>query len=364
MNKPLGLYIHIPFCKQKCSYCDFYSRAAHSDETENYIRSLKGTFSGLKDYVAGRSVSSVYIGGGTPSLLGKNIVPLMKSVFDNFDVLPQAEITAEANPESAKDFLQPAMDAGINRISIGIQSSSDKMLKTLGRLHNPDEAKAAVLKAESVGFKNISGDLMIALPGSDISDLDRDIDFLLSLPLNHISTYILKAEKNTPLYSKRSLLPNEDTAAKMYLHTCWRLQNAGFSHYEISNFAKPGFEGKHNLGYWQCGEYLGVGPGAHSFINGKRFYYPRDLKSFLMGNKPLFEDEGGSLSEKFMLALRLKTGVLFVDYPFLKKEAAKEKIARLEAAGYLNKTDKGISLTDKGFLVSNTIITELLYENL
>lgn len=288
----------------------------------------------------------------------------MDSVRENFNILPTAEITAEVNPESADLFLPHAKKAGVNRISLGCQTASNATLKALGRLHTAEDIKRAVALSRDLGLSNISGDLMIALPNSDISSLDNDIDFLLSLKVPHISAYILKAEKGTPLYLSGTALPDDDAAADFYLHTCNRLKAAGFNHYEISNFAKSGFEGRHNLNYWRCGEYLGIGPAAHSFVNGRRFYYSRDIGSFLNFVPPVDDGTGGTVTEKFMLGLRLKSGVKISDYPFLQTASAKEKIARFEDAGLLEPDRDRLSLTDKGFLLSNYIITELTDENL
>ncbi|MBR0466195.1 MAG: radical SAM family heme chaperone HemW [Clostridia bacterium] len=364
MNKAIGLYIHIPFCKQKCSYCDFYSLKLKKGQIETYTRSLIKVVSDLCKYYGINAFSTVYIGGGTPSLLGENIIFLLDYIKDNFKISKGAEITAEVNPESAGEFLPFAAAAGVNRISFGIQSSSDEMLKKLGRLHTAEDVKQAVKLAKSLGFSNISGDIMIGLPGEDITALNKDIDFLLSLDIEHISSYILKKEEGTPLYIKNTPLPDDDTVADLYLHMSKRLTLAGYSHYEISNFARAGFEGRHNLSYWQDKEYLGVGPAAHSFINGKRFYFERDLSSFLQNPVTVFEDIGGTKTEKFMLSLRLSEGVRIKDFPFLQNDKAKEKIARFKAASCLETNNGKIHLTDKGFLISNYIISELIDENL
>ena len=318
----------------------------------------------LYKYYDIKEFSTVYIGGGTPSLLGENILPLLNYIKENLKISKDAEITAEVNPESAKEFLPFAITAGVNRISFGIQTSNDNMLKKLGRLHTAAEAKSAVSFAKSLGFKNISGDLMIGLSGEDKPFLDRDIDFILSLDLEHISSYILKKEEGTSLYNLNTPLPDDDTVADLYLHMAERLVHAGYNHYEISNFAKAGYESRHNLAYWQDKEYLGIGPAAHSFINGKRFYFKRDLLSFLINPTTCFEDIGGTADEKFMLGLRLRSGVAINDYPFLENKGAKEKIARFKEGFFLTQENGKISLTDKGFLISNYIISELLDENI
>ncbi len=360
MHNKKGIYIHIPFCEKKCAYCDFYSSFPTETVLKEYLSSLK---SQIKKWGGDIScpIDTVYIGGGTPSLLGDEIIPLMKCITDNFDVDTDAEITAELNPLSADRFLRYAKAAGINRISIGVQSGSDISLKVLGRAHTATDSVTTVKAARKLGFDNISVDLMIGLPDSSIKTLDYDIDFLLSLNPDHISAYILKVEENTAFAKMENTLnlPDDDEVADQYLHMCARLENAGFSHYEISNFCKNDKQSRHNMKYWTDGEYLGIGPSAHSYINRSRFYYPRNLKEFILNPQTVFDGIGGERAEKIMLGLRLAQGVDLSTVYNPIPEKIISKIFSLEKAGYLNVKLPRVSLTDSGMLISNSIITEL-----
>lgn len=364
---PLGLYLHIPFCVKKCAYCDFYSAFAGEKALDDYA---KGLISEIKKW-GGRLcrplVDTVYLGGGTPSLLGERLIPVTGAVREAFCLADGAEITLEINPagDSGK-ILLAAKQAGVNRLSVGVQSGDNAKLSLLGRTHTARDALNTVNAARALGFKNISLDLMIGLPDSDLTTLKADLDFVLSAKPEHISAYILKIEKNTLFYKKRDTLnlPDGDETAEQYLYMCDYLKEKGFSHYEISNFAKAGFEGRHNLKYWRCNEYLGIGPSAHSFLEGERFYYPRDSRAFLRGEPPVSDGKGGDREEYIMLNLRLKEGICFKKYRERFSEDLPEGIKKaalpLEGAGLLNITHGGISLTDRGMLLSNSIITNLL----
>ena len=351
----LGLYLHIPFCKRKCAYCDFYSAVFTEELVAKYITALKRE---IKQWggKTNRPIDTIYLGGGTPSLLNSRLPDLLETVKRNFNVTHGAEITLEINPQSdIETVLQNAKRTGINRLSIGAQSGNDDTLRVLGRTHTKADTETAVKIARALGFSNISLDLMIGLPNSSLESLKLDLDFLIALNPEHISAYILKIEPNTAFEKRENTLglPSEDDVCDQYLFMCDYLEAKGYLHYEISNFAKQGFESRHNLKYWHCEEYLGLGPCAHSYIDGKRFYYPRDLKAFINGNAPLSDGEGGSDQEKLMLALRLKDGI---DGNILPKDKTKIFVEN----GFAEVTDGKFSLTDKGMLVSNQIITELL----
>ena len=357
----IGLYIHIPFCEKKCLYCDFYSACLHEKVYSDYLSALIREIKAWGSKVESR-VDTIYIGGGTPSVLKSDIILLLSAVRESFNVTTDAEITAECNPNCSFEFLESAKKAGVNRLSFGIQSGSDEKLKLLGRRHTVSMAKAAVKKAREIGFDNISLDIMIALPESDCKSLQEDINFICGLNPEHISAYILKIEQNTAFYSMRERLklPGEDDTAVQYLTVCNELKRNGFEHYEISNFARKGKISRHNLKYWRCDEYLGIGPSAHSFLFGKRFYYPRDIKGFINGNEPIPDGVGGDRVERIMLGLRLCEGV---NINFFSGDIT-EKAKELQKAGFIKLKDGRISLTDEGMLVSNSIITELIYENL
>lgn len=351
--QPIGLYIHVPFCVQKCRYCDFYS-VTDLSLTDLYtaavVRNIKA-----HSY----TYDTVYFGGGTPSLLAPNQIGAILSAAE---IAPNAEISMECNPNSASpDYLREIRSAGVNRLSFGVQSFCDNELKMLGRLHSAEQAVNIIKAAETVGFDNISADLMLAVSGQTFESLDENLDVISSLPLTHISAYMLKVEEGTPLAADEALLakiPDEDDTADMYLKTVDRLSENGFEQYEISNFAKSGFECRHNLKYWRCEEYLGIGPAAHSFADGKRFACPKNLDTFISSeiqqNVPL--DEGGSAEEKAMLALRLtKEGLSLADYP-----EAESRAEPLIKNGLLKKEKGALKLTPEGCLVSNGIICRLI----
>ena len=361
-DKPIGLYIHIPFCERKCNYCDFYSAFYNKYTLNSYLSALKGEIKKWGGKL-NRPIDTIYIGGGTPSLLGKEIISLVECIKENFLVLDNAEFTVEVNPSSSGDFLEFAAAANANRISIGVQSGSDNTLKILGRTHTVGDAEQTVLNARKIGFKNISVDLMISLPNSSLKTLSQDIDFVLSLKPEHISAYILKIESNT-VFSKiydTLNIPDEDSSAEQYLFMCEQLEKNGYNHYEISNFSVENKISQHNMKYWTGQDYLGIGPAAHSFIDGKRFYYPKDLSSFLKSPQTVFDGEGGDKAEKLLLGLRLSEGVdLSQIYSEILSDI-KNKISLFEKAGYVNANLPKISLTDSGMLISNSIINELLW---
>ena len=356
----LGLYLHIPFCNGKCAYCDFYSAFTNEELIDGYTSALIREIKQWGGKIT-RPIDTIYLGGGTPSLLNQRLVPLLQAVYDNLKVLDNAEITLEVNPaDNVCEILQNAKTAGVNRISIGAQSGSDAELAVLGRRHTAKDTQNTVKLARELGFKNISLDLMLGLPDSSCETLKNSLDFLLDLKPEHISAYILKIEENTKFYKNRDLLnlPDDDAVSDQYLFMCEYLENNGFCHYEISNFCKDNKASSHNLKYWKCEEYLGLGPSAHSFLDGKRFFYPRDLKSFIKGNSPTPDGNGGDSAEQIMLALRLKDGIKteFLPNGALKRCElfAKNNLAVLE--------NDNFSLTNKGMLLSNTIISEILEE--
>jgi oxygen-independent coproporphyrinogen-3 oxidase len=364
-DKPLGVYIHIPFCASKCPYCDFYSVTADEDLYDKYIDAVIKSVQAWLAKIQ-RPVDTVYFGGGTPSVIGAGRLDrVLQSV--NIYKTENAEITVECNPSSVyKGFFEGIRLAGANRISMGLQSSVDSERKSLGRRAGVRDAERAIELARLSGFSNISLDLMLGIPGQTLNSLRESVDFCIKSDVTHVSAYILKIEENTPFYSlKDSLnLPDEDEQCKLYLYVCEALDCAGFRQYEISNFAKRGFESRHNLKYWHCEEYLGIGCSAHSFIDGKRFYYKRDIDSFINGCMPVEDGCGGSSEEYSMLALRLTEGltqkVFASRFGRLIPDDMFERAKKYERLGLTVCDQNGIRLTPKGFLVSNSIIAELL----
>ncbi len=368
MTNPIGIYIHIPFCKAKCSYCNFYS-VNRTELIDCYIKKCIQEITRWGGLTA-RPVSSVYFGGGTPSMLnGRQFDLLVNAVYKNFAVETGAEITAEINPADNLDTLLPDFKkSGCNRLSIGFQSGNDDELKMLGRRHTVSESIAAFKTARKSGFDNISVDLMTSLPYSNQKTLKNSLKLVLALSPEHVSTYILKLEEDTPMHKKRDMLifPDDDTAAEQYMQTHNVLTTAGYEHYEISNFAKIGFESRHNNLYWDCGEYLGIGPAAHSFLDGKRFYYQDDLSLFLQNPTTFFDGIGGGQDEYIMLGLRLKKGIS--DSEFIKRYGKQlpssifEKARLFEKNGLCEVNNGNVSLTAQGMLVSNSIITSFIEE--
>lgn len=362
-KKPLGVYIHVPFCKEKCSYCDFYSLsgAGHMDA---YVAALTREMQGTKRVASDFVVDTVYFGGGTPSCLGGvRIAQMLAEVKACFFLAQDAEITVECNPESATgELMQTLAACGVNRVSLGVQSADDGELKRLGRLHTFAEAQQAVQLARDAGIYNISLDLMYGLPGQTQQRFERSLSALLALEPTHLSAYSLKLETNTPMGRENPELPDGDMQAEWYLAMCDTLRERGYIHYEISNFAMPGYEARHNSKYWDFSDYIGLGPGAHAFFSGRRFYNRADLQAYLVNPCKISLEEAGTpktLEEHLMLRLRTAQGEAFavleeaygVDIPALRRA-----LQPLVSQGLLQMSDNGFGLTEQGFLVSNSII--------
>lgn len=361
-----GIYIHIPFCKVKCPYCDFYSFRPEEIQKDSYLEAVLSCLKRYKSTVTDK-IDTIYFGGGTPSFFGGERISRIIGYIKEGFALSDAEITVECNPSSVDEKLVAALkNAGVNRVSMGMQSAVTKERKSLGRLSDGDTVRSCVELFRRYGIDNISVDLMLGVPYQTKESLDESIDFLISCGIRHISAYMLKIEENTPFYKIQDTLPlpDEDTVCDLYLHTVSRLGSEGFLQYEISNFAQKGFESRHNLRYWHCEEYLGIGPSAHSFLNGKRFYFERDFEKFLTCPEAIPDGDGGSEEEYIMLALRLNEGLSFKAY---KERFSKDigqdiikKAEKYEKAGLLTVTDERLCLNEKGFLLSNHIISDLL----
>lgn len=361
----IGLYLHIPFCKTKCPYCDFYSMRGDNSDKDMYTISLVESMENWADRL-NRKADTLYFGGGTPSALGgESIAMLTRRAKNLFGV--DGEITVECNPSAVEDdFFETVGEAGVNRISLGVQSVIENERKKLGRFSDRELIEKRIMQCRDAGIKNISLDVMLGVQDQTMESLNETLDFCIGSGATHVSAYMLKIEEGTQYYRKKASLnlPDEDTVADMYLAMSEKLRNNGFEHYEISNFARPGFEGRHNLKYWNCEEYLGLGPSAHSFIDGKRFYYPRDIEYFKDGGEPISDGNGGDEEEYIMLRLRLKDGIIFEDY---KKKFGKnflenmiKKAEKFIANGLMKCDEFSMALTENGFLLSNTIIAELI----
>lgn len=351
-----GLYIHIPFCLSKCPYCDFYSVKYGNEAAKRYTEAVLRNIEHYKD-----KFDTVYFGGGTPILLWREI----DSILEKADIDQNAEITVEANPCMAKpEILFSLKRSGVNRISFGVQSLNDSELKRLGRRHSADAAIKAIETAYSQGFDNISADLMLGTEGQSAESAASTLRRLTALPVTHISAYMLKIEKNTPYARAKLDLPDEDEVCDIYLNTVNYLEAKGIRQYEISNFSKEGYTCAHNLKYWRCEEYLGIGPASHSFYNNRRFYVKRDINAFCESDIQITESEDehpAGADEYAMLRLRLCEGLDLNEYEKCGGNAGKmaENLKRLPESLVIMKNNT-VSLTAKGFLVSNTVIGALL----
>ena len=376
-KKPLGIYIHVPFCRSKCQYCDFYSLTSKDDKLmDSYIEATCKHIKEAGALAPGYQVDTIYFGGGTPSFFGADgMAMILSAIRRGFDVLHDAEITFEANPDSvSQKLLSRLRNEGFNRVSLGIQTDDDAILQKIGRPHTYSQAVLAVERIRKAGFNNLSVDLMYGLPGQTLANWEGTVRNVLKLAPDHISCYGLKVEERTPMYQYKDAinLPDDDLQVDMYLAAVEILRSKGYRQYEISNFARKGMISKHNMKYWTGGEYLGFGPDASSDFGGKRFTAVRDLLGYLDGIK-----HGGKVmaevheippreraGEYLMTRLRTTAGILGDDYeryfllPFTPLENCLQKYA---SQGYAVQTAEGIwHLTPEGFLISNTIISDLL----
>ena len=368
-----GLYIHIPFCRSKCPYCDFYSCLSKNADIENYVGSVIDeikTGRRTKEFTENTVLSfdTIYFGGGTPSVIGAdNIGKIINCAKECYNVSDDAEITVECNPSTVdEDFFSKLASFGVNRISLGMQSAVDGERKKLGRFSDRNQVLSVITDARKHGITNISLDVMLGIPDQTPESFDDTIDFCIETEVPHISAYMLSVEEGTVFHKRVDTLnlPDEDTVCDMYTHLSEKLRKADFLHYEISNFAKKGYESRHNTKYWNCEEYLGIGPSAHSFMGDKRFFFERDINSFIIGEKAVYDCSGGDSEEYIMLRLRLSDGIIFEDYKNrfgtdFPIEIIK-KADRFAKGELLTITDTALSLTSDGFLISNYIISELI----
>lgn len=353
-----GLYIHIPFCVKKCNYCDFYSIGGSNTVNDQYVDAVIREIKKYGDI----QYKTVYFGGGTPSLLSPQQA---ERILEAADIMPEAEITLEANPETVNlEKLIGFRKIGINRISFGVQTAKQQSLETLGRIHSNQKVADAFANAQKAGFVNISGDIMLGLPDYTFKELDDTVELLAQLGATHISSYMLKIEQGTPFaVNTPANIPDDDKMSDFYLYACQKIESLGYKQYEISNFAKEGYQSQHNNIYWKLENYIGIGPSAHSCLNGKRFYYPRDLQSFIKNPQTVSDGEVDA-DEYIMLSLRLKSGL---NLARLKEKWGKElshlqlkKLKILENQGYITFDNNTISLTPKGFLMENAISCEIM----
>lgn len=368
MSAPLGLYIHIPFCDGKCPYCDFYSVRPDDTLRDGYTSALISDMRRFAAQNGRQTADTIYIGGGTPPQIGgARLVRIIEEAYAQFEITPDAEITVEVNPRNVTaELIACLRSAGVNRISMGVQSGVDEELAALGRRHTATDAAHAAELIRAGGIDNISLDLMLAIPGQNERSLEQSISFLASLRPRHISAYLLKLEEGTPFYAKRGSmdLPDDDGQADMYMSACDLIEASGYEQYEISNFAQKGYESRHNLKYWSCDEYLGFGASAHSFYMGKRYYYLRDIAQYIKAPATVADGTGGDREEYAMLRLRLRDGIKREEWSKRFGEplprSITDKSAALERAGLMKCDACGVRLTRSGMLLSNAVISAAL----
>jgi oxygen-independent coproporphyrinogen-3 oxidase len=397
-KKSLGLYIHIPFCQAKCAYCDFYSMSGATDD--NMQRYTDALLLQMEDYskaAKSYTVNTVFIGGGTPTILPvKCMTSLIDGIYRNFDVAKNAEFTLEANPATISlRTLVKYRREGVNRLSIGLQSADSNELSALSRIHTKLDFETSYLAARKAGYDNINIDIMYGIPFQTLDSFTRTLDYVTGLEPEHISMYGLKIEEGTPFANNSNslMLPDEDTEADMYLSGVAYLETKGYRHYEISNFAQPGFECRHNLKYWNCDEYLGLGCAAHSYFANNRFSFKRNMGLYIDAMEADIEkggimtEDGAALSyeqfksaelveelysltpeervgEYIMLRLRLADGISSAKFSArfgLNFDALYGRRLKIYIDnGFMTYDGDMYALTAKGMYVSNYILSNLL----
>ena len=373
MKKTLGLYIHIPFCRSKCLYCDFCSFPRPKEElVDAYVAALERDLIQKSRLCEDYEVDTVYFGGGTPTSLPGELLPrLLDKVTAHYRVSAGAEITAECNPTTENLSLFRAMRAaGFNRLSVGVQSVHEKELKALGRIHSFSDVEKTFTDARAAGFSNLSADAMFGIPYQTPDSFLHTLEKLTALEISHLSAYGLQIEEGTPFHrmEKKLPLPDEDAAERMYFEGIDLLAGYGLQQYEISNFAKAGYESHHNLKYWNCDEYLGLGVAAHSDFCGERFGNSRDLHAYIDGKEITEErqriSQGERKNEYIMLRMRLADGVRASDFEARFGESFFEtfgvRLRAYEASGLVRMTEEGAAFTKRGMYLSNAVLAEVL----
>ena len=388
-EKEIGLYVHIPFCKSKCYYCDFVSYANKENSQKEYINCIKQElihYSEENQIMASHNlekkyvISTIYIGGGTPSIIEYNYIEqIINAIKSNFKIKENAEITIEVNPGTiTKEKLDAYAKIGINRLSIGLQAVQNEILKQIGRIHTYEQFLNTYNMARQVGFKNINVDLMIGLPNQTLEDVKNSTKIIIELKPEHISVYSLILEENTKLYNmvknKTIQLPTDETERKMYWYVKKNLEKHKYYQYEISNFAKPGFESKHNQNCWNQKEYIGIGCAASSFMDNIRYSntsnleeYIKNIKEGLQNKNLILEEtlnEESKMQEYMMLGLRKISGVNILEFEkkFNINPVVKycRELEKLNHEGLIIIIDENIKLTNKGIDFANLVWEEFI----
>ena len=375
--RSLGLYIHIPFCKAKCIYCDFYSLPRAEGQMDAYVSALTAQLAAWRERTADCTVDTVYFGGGTPSYLGPDcLCRLLDAVFQSYRVAPGAEITLETNPDSAQDIsaLRQLHNAGFDRLSLGMQSADDAELRRIGRVHTHAQTVRAVENARAAGFDNLSLDLIYGLPEQTMTRWQANLDAALSLAPEHLSCYGLKVEEGTPLFAqrKRFTLPDDDAQADMYLYAVDFLAQHGYEQYEISNFCRPGKYSRHNTSYWKGIAYLGCGPSAHSFDGMTREWNVSSIDTYIKGIEEdcrAFEteylDPTTRYNEFIITTIRTVWGTPIEKLKQMFGNEMWEYCQKMAAPylknGKLEEYNGALRLTREGIFISDSIMSDLLW---
>ncbi len=379
-KKTLGLYLHIPFCAKKCDYCDFYSfTPSDKKAVESYVSAMMLQMEDISDACRSHVVDTVYFGGGTPSMLPiSQFSRLMDSVRRNFRIAKDAEITSEANPGTVDlKYLKALRKLGINRLSLGMQSLDDGELKTLGRIHSAEQFTATYEAARRAGFDNISVDIMYGLPGQTLSSFVDTLRGVTMIDPDHISLYCLKIEENTPFFAMKDTLslPDDDAEYDMYMKAVDFLSSRGYERYEMSNFARDGKYSRHNMKYWNCDEYIGIGASAHSYFGGERYSVIRNAESYINGLEilqlqiPIIEgsriiEKNESMNEYVMLRMRLDAGVDMNEFKARYGVDFYSKFGHLleeyVEGGFVKRIGDSYAFTSRGMFVSNYILSAVL----
>lgn len=374
----LGLYIHIPFCISKCKYCDFNSYKLNLDEKRKYLNALQKEMKFYKEEARGKEIDTIFIGGGTPSILNQDEIKfLFDNIKNNFNIKNNAEITMECNPGTLTlNKLKTMKECGVNRLSIGLQAVQNKHLEYIGRIHTYEEFEENYYQAKKVGFENINIDLMYALPNQSKKDWIESLEKIVKLNPTHISAYSLILEEDTELFKmyerKEFELLDEETDIEMYEYTIKYLKSYGYNQYEISNYAKEEFECRHNILYWKCENYIGLGASASGYLNETRYNNLCELKKYEntinTGRKPIEWEEKLSIKDKveesIFLGLRMNEGIKFMDfyekYNIDFEEVYEKEINKLNKMKLIEISDKGMILTQKGREISNSVFVEFI----
>jgi oxygen-independent coproporphyrinogen-3 oxidase len=381
MKNKIGIYVHIPFCMAKCRYCDFFSIpvARGSVDESGYASALISQLESELDIfpIEGREVGSIYFGGGTPSMLSPDFFrSMLDGLAEKFHIVPEAEISCEVNPATAEAaWFSELRSAGINRVSIGVQSFNERNLKILGRIHTPLDAMRAIAQAQDAGFSNLSTDIIYSIPGTSMADLEEDLRLLMMFFPAHVSAYCLNVEEGTQLQKKvlsgELKLPSEEEQLKQMRMISRMLRRVGWNRYEISNYAKPEMESRHNVNYWEYGEYLGLGPSAASFLMGVKNSFgvrrcvSREIGKYMKGeflsSEESIHKKQGALEFMFM-GLRMTRGIELSRFCEIfggsVDDFYSETLSSLADRGLILRDEKRIALTDRGIEISDQIFSE------